>query len=125
MRAGRRLAAGENSQPMHIAIVTAGGAGMCCGSCMHDNTWARSLKKQGAQVTLLPTYTPLRLDEHDERSRPVFLGGINGYLDLRSRFSRDNPRALTRWLDRPVVIRLATRFGVSNNAQELGELTLA
>jgi glycosyltransferase involved in cell wall biosynthesis len=110
---------------MHIAIVTAGGAGMFCGSCMHDNTWARSLKKQGAQVTLLPTYTPLRLDEHDESSRPVFLGGINVYLDFRARFWRAVPRALTRWLDRPSVIQLATRFGVSNNAQQLGELTLA
>lgn len=110
---------------MHIAIVTAGGAGMFCGSCMHDNTWARSLKKQGAQVTLLPTYTPLRLDEHDESSRPVFLGGINVYLDFRARFWRTMPRALTRWLDRPAVIRLATRFGVSNNAQQLGALTLA
>jgi glycosyltransferase involved in cell wall biosynthesis len=110
---------------MHIAIVTAGGAGMFCGSCMHDNTWARSLKKQGAQVTLLPTYTPLRLDEHDESSRPVFLGGINVYLDFRARFWRAVPRVLTRWLDRPAVIHLATRFGVSNNAQQLGKLTLA
>ncbi|HUE15006.1 MAG TPA: hexosyltransferase, partial [Planctomycetaceae bacterium] len=92
---------------------------------MHDNTWARSLKKQGAQVTLLPTYTPLRLDEHDESSRPVFLGGINVYLDFRARFWRAVPRVLTRWLDRPAVIHLATRFGVSNNAQQLGELTLA
>jgi glycosyltransferase involved in cell wall biosynthesis len=110
---------------MHIAIVTAGGAGMFCGSCMHDNTWARSLKNQGAQVTLLPTYTPLRLDEHDESTRPVFLGGINVYLDFRARFWRVVPRVLTRWLDRPAVIRLATRFGVSNNAQQLGELTMA
>jgi glycosyltransferase involved in cell wall biosynthesis len=110
---------------MHIAIVTAGGAGMFCGSCMHDNTWARSLKKLGAQVTLLPTYTPLRLDEHDESTRPVFLGGINVYLDFRARFWRTLPRIFTRWLDRPGVIQLATRFGVSNDAQELGELTLA
>jgi glycosyltransferase involved in cell wall biosynthesis len=110
---------------MHIAIVTAGGAGMFCGSCMHDNTWARSLKKLGAQVTLLPTYTPLRLDEHDESTRPVFLGGINVYLDFRASFWRTLPRVFTRWLDRPGVIQLATRFGVSNNAQELGELTLA
>ena len=110
---------------MHIAIVTAGGAGMFCGSCMHDNTWARSLKNAGAQVTLLPTYTPLRLDEHDESSNPVFLGGINVYLDFRAKFWRSIPRTLTRWLDRPSVIQFATRFGVSNNAQELGELTLA
>jgi glycosyltransferase involved in cell wall biosynthesis len=110
---------------MHIAIVTAGGAGMFCGSCMHDNTWARSLKKQGARVTLMPTYTPLRLDEVDESTAPIFLGGINVYLDARSRLWRKIPRALTRWLDRPGVLDLASRFGVSNNAQHLGELTLA
>jgi glycosyltransferase involved in cell wall biosynthesis len=110
---------------MHIAFVTAGGAGMFCGSCMHDNTWARSLKKQGAQVTLVPTYTPLRLDETDESTRKVFLGGINVYLDARSRIWRKVPRVLTRWLDRPGVIDFATRFAVSSNAQHLGELTLA
>jgi glycosyltransferase involved in cell wall biosynthesis len=110
---------------MHIAIVTAGGAGMFCGSCMHDNTWARSLKKQGARVTLVPTYTPLRLDEDDESTSQVFLGGINVYLDSRMRFWSKLPRSLTRWLDRPVVIQMATRFGVSSNARHLGELTLA
>ena len=89
----------EIGLPMHIAIVTAGGAGMFCGSCMHDNTWARSLKKQGAQVTLLPTYTPLRLDEHDESTRPVFLGGINVYLDFRAQLLAGpaaRPHALAR-----------------------------
>jgi glycosyltransferase involved in cell wall biosynthesis len=110
---------------MHIAIVTAGGAGMFCGSCMHDNTWARALKKQGARVTLVPTYTPLRLDETDESTRQVFLGGINVYLDFRARLWRALPRPMTRWLDRPAIIRLATRFGVSSNARQLGELTLA
>ena len=115
----------EIGLPMHIAIVTAGGAGMFCGSCMHDNTWARSLKKLGAQVTLLPTYTPLRLDEHDESTRPVFLGGINVYLDFRARFWRALPRVFTRWLDRPGVHPVRDAAGVSNNAQELGELTLA
>jgi glycosyltransferase involved in cell wall biosynthesis len=110
---------------MHIAIVTAGGAGMFCGSCMHDNTWARSLKKQGAQVTLVPTYTPLRLDEVDESTSQIFLGGINVYLDTRSALWRKVPRSLTRWLDRPAVLDLVTRFGISNNARQLGELTLA
>ncbi len=110
---------------MHIAFVTAGGAGMFCGSCMHDNTWARSLKKQGARVTLVPTYTPLRLDENDESTRPIFLGGINIYLDSQMPIWRHLPRAFTRWLDHPAVIRLATSFGVSSNAQHLGELTLA
>ena len=33
---------------MKIAIITAGGAGMFCGSCMQDNTLARALRLAGA-----------------------------------------------------------------------------
>ncbi len=110
---------------MHIALITAGGAGMFCGSCMHDNTWARALMAQGHRVTLIPTYTPIRVDEENLSSTDVFLGGINVYLDYRLPFWRKIPRGLTRWLDAPWVINLATRMSVSNNAGQLGALTLA
>jgi hypothetical protein len=50
---------------MHIAIITAGGAGMFCGSCMHDNTLAGALMAAGHEVSLIPTYTPIRVDERD------------------------------------------------------------
>ncbi|MCC7420399.1 MAG: glycosyltransferase family 4 protein [Planctomycetaceae bacterium] len=110
---------------MHVVIVTAGGAGMFCGSCMHDNTWARALMAQGVEVSLLPTYTPIRVDEGNLASSRVFFGGINVYLEAKSRLWRSLPRFMTRWLDAPWVIQLATRFGVSNDARLLGELTLA
>lgn len=110
---------------MHIAIITAGGAGMYCGSCMHDNTWARSLIDFGELVTLIPTYTPIRVDEENASSRRVFLGGLNVYLRARSRLWRRLPGFLTKWVDTPWVINLATRFGVSNDANELGALTEA
>lgn len=110
---------------MHIAIVTAGGAGMYCGSCMHDNTWARSLIDFGETVTLIPTYTPIRVDEADASTRRVFLGGLNVYLRARSKLWRRLPGVLTKWVDTPWVINLATRFGVSNDANELGALTQA
>ncbi|MDA0806986.1 MAG: glycosyltransferase family 4 protein [Planctomycetota bacterium] len=109
---------------MHVAIVTAGGAGMFCGSCMHDNTWARALRDAGVDVTLIPTYTPIRVDEEDLSSRRVFFGGINVYLEHKSKLWRTLPRWMTRWVDHPSLIRFATRFGVSNDAAELGELTL-
>jgi len=109
---------------MHIAIVTAGGAGMFCGSCMHDNTWAKTLRAAGEEVTLIPTYTPLTLDEVDQSERRIFLGGINVYLEHRSRLWRRLPSRLTRLLDAPWLINFATRFGVSNEAQELAALTL-
>ncbi len=109
---------------MHIAIVTAGGAGMFCGSCMHDNTWAKALRAAGEDVTLIPTYTPLTLDEVDQSEQRVFLGGINVYLEHRSRLWRKLPSRLTRLVDARWLINLATRFGVSNEAQELAGLTL-
>lgn len=110
---------------MHIAMITAGGAGMFCGSCMHDNTWARALMAMGHRVTLIPTYTPIRVDEEDQSTTDVFLGGINVYLDYRLPFWRKIPRGLVRWLDAPWIINLATKLSVSNNASQLGALTLA
>ncbi|TWT57173.1 D-inositol 3-phosphate glycosyltransferase [Thalassoglobus neptunius] len=110
---------------MHIAIVTAGGAGMFCGSCMHDNTWAHALIQQGHEVSLIPTYTPLRLDEDNESLGRVFFGGVNVYLNDKYSFWRKMPRFLTRWLDHPGLIRMATKWSVSNQASELGELTMS
>src|SRR5262245_41612439 len=109
---------------MHIALITAGGAGMFCGSCMHDNTLARALMAAGHEVSLIPTYTPIRVDERDVSRGDVFLGGINVYLDDVIPFWRRLPRALTGWLDTPAVIRFATRFGISSDARYLGRLTV-
>lgn len=109
---------------MHIAIVTAGGAGMFCGSCMHDNTLANALMAAGAEVSLIPTYTPIRLDELDASESHIYLGGINVYLESQSRVWRKLPRLFKQFCDSRWAINLATRFGVSNNAKKLGELTL-
>lgn len=109
---------------MHIALITAGGAGMFCGSCMHDNTLARALMAAGHEVSLIPTYTPIRVDEGDVSAHKVFLGGINVYLDDALPLWRRLPRTLVGWLDAPAVIRLVTRFGISSNARNLGRLTV-
>ncbi|MCB9950192.1 MAG: glycosyltransferase family 4 protein [Planctomycetaceae bacterium] len=110
---------------MRIALVTAGGAGMFCGSCMQDNTLARSLIAQGADVTLIPTYTPIRVDEENASLNRVFFGGLNVYLNSRWKMWRYLPRFMQRWVDHPAVIRWATSMAVSNDAKELGDLTLS
>jgi glycosyltransferase involved in cell wall biosynthesis len=110
---------------MHIAIITAGGAGMFCGSCMHDNTLARSLIAAGHRVTLIPTYTPIRVDEENVSTRHVFLGGINVYLDALVPFWNRLPRFLVRWLDTPWILRLVTKFAISTSGSKLGRLTVA
>jgi glycosyltransferase involved in cell wall biosynthesis len=110
---------------MHIALITAGGAGMFCGSCMHDNTLARALMAAGHEISLIPTYTPIRVDERDVSRQKVFLGGINVYLDAVIPFWRRLPRSAVRWLDSPAVIRLLNHIPISVNASKLGRLTVS
>ncbi|MCG6155984.1 glycosyltransferase family 4 protein [Rubinisphaera margarita] len=110
---------------MHIAFVTAGGAGMFCGSCMQDNALARALMQLGCEVSLIPTYTPIRLDQEDVSDQHVFLGGINLYLDNLIPFWRYLPRPLVSWLDHPRILKWASSRGVGNDASTLGPMTVA
>ncbi len=110
---------------MHVAIITAGGAGMFCGSCMHDNAWAKGLRAAGVEVSLIPMYTPIRVDEADQTSAPIFYGGINVFLSDRFSWWQRVPRSFTRWLDAPGLIRRATRGAVGNDAKLLGSMTLS
>ncbi|QDU81709.1 D-inositol 3-phosphate glycosyltransferase [Polystyrenella longa] len=110
---------------MHVLILTAGGAGMFCGSCMHDNTWARALIREGAEVTLLPTYTPVLVDENNLSDQHVFLGGINIYLDYKFPIWKRAPRVMKRWLDSPWLLKYVSKLSGSQDASKLGPLTLA
>lgn len=109
---------------MKIAIITAGGAGMFCGSCMQDNTLARSLRAAGADAVLIPTYTPIRVDEDNVSTRRVFMGGINVYLDSKLPGWRYLPGFMKRWLDRPAIVQFLSQFSSSTSAAELGGLTV-
>ena len=58
---------------MRVAYITAGAAGMYCGSCIHDNALAAALVRRDADVALIPTYTPLRTDEGKRLAGPRVL----------------------------------------------------
>lgn len=96
---------------------------MFCGSCMQDNTLARTLRLAGVDAVLVPTYTPIRVDEEDVSSERVFLGGINVYLDSAIPGWKRLPAWMTGWLNRPSVIRTLSKLG-STDAAKLGSLTL-
>lgn len=110
---------------MRITYLTAGAAGMFCGSCMHDNTLAKALIKRGCDVQLLPLYTPIRTDEENVSVDEVFFGGINVYLKQQFSPYRWLPRWMTFWLDHPAIIRFATSFGIKTTAKDLGPLTVS
>lgn len=114
-----------NEQKIKIAYVAAGAAGMYCGSCLHDNALAAALMRQGHEVALIPTYTPIRTDETDVSTGRVFFGGINIYLQHRFALFRHTPRFIDRLFDRPALLNWVSRFTASTDARELGELTLS
>lgn len=110
---------------MKIAYLTAGAAGMFCGSCMHDNTLARALIKLGSDVQLIPLYTPIRTDEESVAIDRVFMGGINVYLQQKFPAFRYLPRFMKRWLDWPVLLRFADSLGIKTTAKDLGRLAVS
>ncbi len=110
---------------MRIAYITAGAAGMYCGSCLHDNTLAAALLKRGVDVLLIPTYTPPRTDEADVSIPRVFFGGINVYLQQVSSVFRHTPWWLDRFLDHPGLLRSLSRRASSVDPTQLGALTVS
>jgi glycosyltransferase involved in cell wall biosynthesis len=110
---------------MRIAYITAGAGNMVCGSCLRDNALAAALLEAGHDVLLIPAYTPARTDDPNVSSDRVFLGGINVYLQDRYKFFRKIPASVARLLDSPLLLRLTTRFGVSVDPAQLGQLTVS
>jgi glycosyltransferase involved in cell wall biosynthesis len=110
---------------MRIAYITAGAAGMYCGSCLHDNTLAAALLEMGEDVILIPTYTPLRTDEADVSINRIFFGGINVYLQQKSAVFRHTPWWFDRLLDHPALLNSLSRRAGSVDPAQLGDLTVS
>jgi hypothetical protein len=110
---------------MRILSITAGAAGMYCGSCLRDNALAIELIARGHDVTLLPVYTPTLTDDENVSRRDVLFGGISVYLQQHSTLFRKLPRFLDRLWDSPRVIGMFAGRGISPDARFLGEMTVS
>lgn len=110
---------------MKIHIITAGAAGMYCGSCIRDNALAAELIARGNQVLLIPIYTPTLTDEHNVSQRKIFFGGASVYLEQYLPVFRKTPRWLDRLWDSPLVLKVLTGLSISNNPRLLGEMTVS
>ncbi len=110
---------------MRITYITAGAAGMFCGSCMRDNTLVAALAREGHDALLVPCYTPIRTDEKDVSQKRVFFGGVNVYLQQKWGLFRHTPWFLDRFLDAPSLLRWVSRFAVKTRAEDLGDLTVS
>ncbi len=110
---------------MDILSITAGAAGMYCGSCLRDNALAVELLRRGHRVTLLPLYTPTNPDERNVSDRRVLFGGISVYLQQYSSIFRRTPRFLDRLWDSPRIINALASRSLSTDPRLLGDLTVS
>jgi glycosyltransferase involved in cell wall biosynthesis len=110
---------------VRILSLTAGAAGMYCGSCLRDNSLATALIARGHDVTLQPVYTPTLVDEPNVSASKVLMGGISIYLQQHVPWFRRTPRLLDRLWDSPRVIRAFASGGGSTDARLLGEMTIS
>jgi glycosyltransferase involved in cell wall biosynthesis len=110
---------------MKIVFLTAGAAGMFCGSCMHDNALAKALRGHGIDCLLQPLYTPIRTDEASVATEQVFFGGVHIYLLQKVPGFSWVPGPIRRLLDRPGFLAWATRRAASTDAASLGDLAVS
>ena len=110
---------------MKILYLTAGAAGMYCGSCLLDNALATELMARGHDVILLPLYTPTLTDEKNVSQSRIFFGGISVYLEQHIPFFRKTPWVFDRLWDSARVIQLFSGRGISPNPEDLGALTVS
>ncbi len=110
---------------MRIIYITAGTAGMYCGSCFRDNTLARELIRRGHDVQLVPLYTPTLTDDENVSQRRIFFGGVSVYLEQYVPFFRNSPAWLDQLWDSPLLLKLLSGVTISSSPQQLAEMTLS
>ena len=110
---------------MRILQLTAGAAGMYCGTCLRDNSLAAELMKQGHDVTLMPLYTPTLTDEANVSHDKIFFGGISVYLEQNWALFRKTPWLLDRIWDSKPALRAAARNTIPVDPHFLGALTVS
>jgi glycosyltransferase involved in cell wall biosynthesis len=110
---------------MKILSITAGAAGMYCGSCLRDNALAAELLKQGHDVLLVPIYTPTLTDEENVSQHRVFFGGISVYLEQHVPLFRHTPKLLDRLWDSEAALNMVSRRSIAVDPKSLAELTIS
>ncbi|MBX3420815.1 MAG: glycosyltransferase family 4 protein [Pirellulaceae bacterium] len=110
---------------MRIVYLTAGAAGMYCGSCLHDNGLAKALIQRGHDALLVPVYTPITTDQTDVSQPRLFYGGLNVYLQQLSPLFRWLPAWSDAFLNSPKLVGWIASRAMGTSAANLGALTVS
>lgn len=109
---------------MRAMLLVPGTGHFYCGSCLRDDALAQGLRQLGHEVDVVPLYLPLVLEREVDAAQ-VHMGGINVYLQQKTRLARLLPGFVADWLDRPGLLRWASRRGGMTDATDLGPITVS
>ncbi len=111
---------------MRLIYLTPGTGSYYCGTCMRDNTLVTALRRLGHDATLVPLYMPLMTDEPDaSEGTPIFMGGVNVYLQQKSSLFRKTPRWLDQMFDSPKLLAMAASRAGTTSPVEMAEVTVS
>ena len=111
---------------MTIIQITPGAGAMYCGNCFRDNALVAALRQMGHDVTMVPLYLPLTLDEEDQSAgMPIFFGGINVYLEQKSGLFRKAPHWLRRMLASRKMLAWASNRTAKTRPADVGDILLS
>jgi glycosyltransferase involved in cell wall biosynthesis len=110
---------------LRILQLTAGAAGMYCGTCLRDNALATELIRQGHDVTLVPLYTPTLTDEANVSDDRIFFGGISVYLEQNYALFRKTPWLIDKLWDSKLALKAAAKTTIPVDPHFLGAMTVS
>jgi len=103
------------------------GSSFYCENCLRDAALVLALRRIGHDAASVPLYLPMMTDASVDGhlKGKVFFGGINVYLQQKSRLFRRTPRWLDRLFDAPWLLRWAARKAGMTSGPDVGETMLS
>ncbi|MHC4553104.1 MAG: glycosyltransferase family 4 protein [Planctomycetota bacterium] len=112
---------------MRIVQLTPGsGDNFYCENCLRDLAMVKAFQRAGHEMTLVPMYLPIKMDaEVAAAAAPLFMGGLNVYLQQKMGLFRKTPRWLDKYLDNPKLLKKLGKMSGMTTARELGAATVS
>jgi len=113
---------------MRIFQLTPGSGNLFyCENCLRDHGLMQQFRRMGHDALTVPLYLPIELSEPGAVPQaPLFMGGINVYLQQKSSFFRRfSPRWLDRLFDSLTLLRHLAKKSTAVDAGELAQTTVS
>lgn len=112
---------------MNIIQITPGtGDSFYCDNCLRDAALVTAMRDIGHDVVMVPMYLPVSSDGTQPLDEtPIFFGGVNVYLQQKSKLFRKTPRWLDRLFDSPKLLAWLARKSKMTSSHELAETSLS